>query len=217
MSPPLSHNTRADARPQTLVPGPGPAPSESTRATTWTQLGIPSVGRPVPTPSHSHRPLPAAGPTIRQVGAGGNYDSDHVHGPGPGRVIATVRVPGARRSLPPRGRVSSLTRKVDSDGGRGKGHAVPYSRYTAPDLAPSSVLFSAITRPHGVRCLTKCLAPSLYFSPSMPSAFHPCPSHACALIFARSTLAPRAPAPLSLYAGFSWAAQPAHAAPRPRP
>ena len=145
-------------------PGPGPAPSESTRATTWTQFGIPSVGRPVPTPSHSHQPLPAAGPTFRLVGAGGNYDSDHVHGPGPGRVIATVRVPGVRRSLPPRGHVSPLTRKVDSDGGRGKSHAVLYSRYTAPDLAPSSVLFSVITRPHGVRCLTKCLAPSLYFS-----------------------------------------------------
>ena len=125
---------------------------------------FPQWERPEPTPSNPHRPLPAAGPTFRQVGAGGNYDSDHVHGPGPGRVIATVGVTGARRSLPPRGRVPPLTRKVDSDGGRGKGHAVLYSRYTAPDLAPSSVLFSAITRPHGVRCLTKCLAPSLYFS-----------------------------------------------------
>ena len=85
-------------------------------------------------------------------------------GRGPGRVYATVRVPVARRSLLPRGRVPSITPEVDSDGGRGKGHAVTYSRYAAPDLAPSSVLFSAITRPHGVRCLTQCLARSLYFS-----------------------------------------------------
>ena len=64
----------------------------------------------------------------------------------PGRVHATVRTSGARRSSPPRGRVSPLTREVDSDGGRGKGHIVTYSRYTAPEIAPSSVLISAITR-----------------------------------------------------------------------
>ena len=87
-------------------------------------------------------------------------------GRGPGRDCATVRVrvPGARRSLLPRGRVSLITPEVDSDGGRGKGHAVPYSRYTAPDIAPSSVLFSAITWPHGVRFLTQCLARSHFFS-----------------------------------------------------
>ena len=74
-------------------------------------------------------------------------DSEDVRGPGTG--AATSR-PLPRRAQGDRCKLEAATlqtsRRSTRMEAKVKGHAAPYSRYTAPDIAPRSVLTSEITR-----------------------------------------------------------------------